>query len=91
MTRRRLGLLLANKCRLPAPRHITLPVPLILNRFATDFLVLTPLGRRIVLFLVDPVFDVAASFGTSEEAGGMGGFRLIAAEGEGKQAACSQS
>jgi len=36
-----------SKWRLPAPRRITLPVPVILKRLDTDFLVLIPLGRRI--------------------------------------------
>ncbi len=48
MERRRLGLFPASKCRLPAPRHMTLPEPVLLNRFATDFRVLIPLGRRIL-------------------------------------------
>jgi phenylalanyl-tRNA synthetase alpha chain len=45
--RRRLAFLPASKCRLPEWEHITLPVPVILNRLATDFLVLLPRGRRI--------------------------------------------
>ena len=48
--RRRFGLLPASKWRRPARERITLPVAVILNRLATDFLVLIPLGRRIVLF-----------------------------------------
>jgi len=45
--RDRFELLPCIKWRLPAPRNMTLPVPVILNRLATAFLVLTPLGRRI--------------------------------------------
>src|SRR6266542_658131 len=45
--RRRLELLPRSKWRLPAPRRNTLPVPVILTRLTTDFLVLMPLGRRI--------------------------------------------
>src|SRR6185295_15098831 len=46
--RRRFEFLPCSKWRRPAPRIITLPVPVILNRLLTDFLVLTPLGRRII-------------------------------------------
>jgi hypothetical protein len=42
-----LELLPWSKWRLPAPRRITLPVPVILKRLLTDFLVLIPLGRRM--------------------------------------------
>jgi hypothetical protein len=45
--RRRLALLVCNKCRLPALDRKTLPLAVILNRLATDFFVLMPLGRRI--------------------------------------------
>jgi len=45
--RRRLGLLPCSKWRRPAPRKRTFPVAVILNRLATAFLVLIPLGRRI--------------------------------------------
>src|SRR5439155_6375109 len=45
--RRRLEFLPWSKWRRPAPRNRTLPVPVILKRLATDFLVLMPLGRRI--------------------------------------------
>ena len=48
--RRRFGLLPASKCRFPALERMTLPVAVILNRLATDFLVLIPFGRRIILF-----------------------------------------
>src|SRR5688572_32262979 len=47
MERRRFGLLPCSKCRRPARARSTLPLAVILNRFATDFLVLMPLGRRI--------------------------------------------
>ena len=47
--RRRFGLLVDNRWRLPARERMTLPVPVILKRFATDFRVLMPLGRRIVI------------------------------------------
>ena len=45
--RRRLGLLVWHKCRRPALERMTFPLAVILNRLATDFLVLMPLGRRI--------------------------------------------
>ncbi len=45
--RRRFGLLVASKCRLPACGRNTLPVAVILNRFDTAFRVLLPFGRRI--------------------------------------------
>lgn len=45
--RRRLEFLVASKWRLPARARMTLPVPVILNRLATDFFVLIPLGRLI--------------------------------------------
>ena len=45
--RRRFGLLPASKWRLPAWERITLPLPVILNRLATDFFVLIPFGRLI--------------------------------------------
>ena len=45
--RRCFELLPCSKCRRPAPRCRTLPVPVILKRLATDFLVLIPLGRRM--------------------------------------------
>jgi amidohydrolase len=45
--RRRFGFLPCSKCRLPARERNTLPRAVILNRFAADFLVLMPLGRRI--------------------------------------------
>src|SRR5260370_224836 len=45
--RRRLGFLVWSKCRLPARERSTFPLAVILNRFAADFLVLMPLGRRI--------------------------------------------
>src|SRR5438045_213527 len=45
--RRRLGRLVWARCRRPAEERNTLPVAVILNRFAADFLVLMPLGRRI--------------------------------------------
>src|SRR5580658_7506229 len=47
--RRRLGFLDCNKCRLPARVRMTLPVAVILNRLATAFFVLMPLGRRILI------------------------------------------
>src|SRR5512135_3140549 len=45
--RRRLALLVCSKWRLPAAERNTLPVAVILNRLAKDFLVLIPFGRRI--------------------------------------------
>src|SRR3982751_2574795 len=45
--RRRLAFLVCNKCRLPARERKTFPLAVILKRFATDFLVLIPFGRRI--------------------------------------------
>ncbi len=45
--RRRLGFLPWHKWRRPARGRSTLPRAVILNRFAADFLVLMPLGRRI--------------------------------------------
>src|SRR5215216_3825874 len=45
--RRRLAFLVCSKWRLPARERNTLPVPVILNRLATAFLVLIPFGRRI--------------------------------------------
>jgi hypothetical protein len=47
--RRRLGFLVCIKCRRPALSLNTLPFAVILNRFAADFLVLMPFGRRIVI------------------------------------------
>src|SRR5260221_10402481 len=49
--RRRLEFLPCSRWRLPAWLRMTLPVPVILNRFATDFFVLMPLGRRINLLI----------------------------------------
>ena len=49
--RRRLEFLPCSKWRLPAWLRMTLPVPVILNRLATDFFVLMPLGRRINLLI----------------------------------------
>src|SRR5258705_13898378 len=46
--RRRLGFLVWSKWRLPARERRTFPLAVILNRLATDFLVLMPLGRRII-------------------------------------------
>jgi hypothetical protein len=46
--RRRLGLMVWHKCRRPALGRSTLPVAVILNRLAADFLVLMPFGRRII-------------------------------------------
>src|SRR5947208_12105168 len=45
--RRRLGFLVCKRCRLPARERRTFPLAVILKRFATDFFVLIPLGRRI--------------------------------------------
>ena len=45
--RKRLAFFVCAKCRRPACERKTLPVAVILNRLATDFLVLMPLGRRI--------------------------------------------
>ena len=45
--RRVLGDFPESKWRLPACDRLTFPVAVILNRFATAFLVLMPLGRRI--------------------------------------------
>ena len=50
--RRRLELLCAKRCRRPARERMTLPVPVILNRFATAFLVLFPRGRLIKIFIL---------------------------------------
>ena len=49
--RRCFGLLQLSKCRFPDRLRITLPVAVILNRLATDFLVFWVLARRIVLRL----------------------------------------
>ena len=46
--RRRFGLLDCRRCRLPERERMTLPVPVILNRLATAFLVLWALARRIM-------------------------------------------
>jgi len=46
--RRRFGFLVWHKCRRPALERKTFPVPVILNRFDTDFFVLMPFGRRII-------------------------------------------
>ena len=46
--RRRLAFLWANKWRRPARERMTLPLAVILNRFATDFFVLIPFGRLII-------------------------------------------
>jgi hypothetical protein len=48
--RRRFGLLVWSKWRLPARMRMTFPEAVILNRFATDFFVLMPLGLRISAF-----------------------------------------
>src|SRR6185312_15911127 len=48
---RRLAFLDWAKWRLPALERRTLPLAVILNRLATDFFVLMPLGRRINQFL----------------------------------------
>src|SRR5579862_2282970 len=45
--RRRLGFLVCARWRRPALERRTLPLAVILNRLATDFFVLMPLGRRI--------------------------------------------
>ena len=45
--RRRFGTLVCARWRLPAHARRTFPPAVILNRLATDFLVLMPLGRRI--------------------------------------------
>src|SRR6185312_8668429 len=55
--RLRLALLPCIKWRLPAPRNMTLPVPVILKRFVTDFFVLIPLGRRIIISFVNECLD----------------------------------
>src|SRR5579864_8884144 len=47
--RRRLEFLFWSKWRRPAPRRRTFPPAVILKRLATDFLVLMPLGRRILV------------------------------------------
>jgi len=47
--RRRFAFLVCSRWRLPARERNTLPLAVILKRFATDFLVLMPLGRRIIL------------------------------------------
>src|SRR3954451_5659450 len=47
--RRRFGFLCWARWRLPALERRTLPLAVILNRLATDFFVLIPLGRRINL------------------------------------------
>jgi len=46
--RRRFGFLPWSKCRLPAEERRILPLAVILNRLAADFLVLIPFGRRII-------------------------------------------
>src|ERR1039457_897315 len=46
--RRRLGTLVSARCRRPARARSTFPPSVILKRLATDFLVLMPLGRRII-------------------------------------------
>src|SRR6185503_9674420 len=46
--RRRPGPLVCSKWRLPACARKTLPLAVILKRFATDFFVLIPFGRRII-------------------------------------------
>lgn len=48
MERRRFGFLPWSRWRFPARARNTLPLAVILNRFATDFFVLMPFGRRIV-------------------------------------------
>src|ERR1700759_5096690 len=48
--RRRLAFLVCAKWRLPALERRTFPLAVILNRLATDFFVLMPLGRRINQF-----------------------------------------
>src|SRR6516162_6871371 len=45
--RRRLGFFVCARWRRPALERRTLPLAVILNRLATDFFVLMPLGRRI--------------------------------------------
>ena len=45
--RRRLEFLVARRWRRPARERMTLPLAVILNRLATDFLVLFPRGRLI--------------------------------------------
>ena len=47
--RRRLGLLVESKWRLPALERMALPLAVILNRLATALRVLMPFGRRIYL------------------------------------------
>ena len=47
--RRRFEFLPCSKCRRPAPRCVTLPVPVILNRFDTDFLVSNAYRARYIL------------------------------------------
>ena len=42
-----LGCLVSPRWRRPARERMTLPLAVILNRLATDFFVLMPLGRRI--------------------------------------------
>ena len=50
--RRRLGLLVESKWRLPALERMALPLAVILNRLATALRVLMPLGRRIICFVL---------------------------------------
>src|ERR1017187_6674154 len=45
--RRRLALLVWDKCRRPALERMIFPLAVILNRLAAAFLVLMPFGRRI--------------------------------------------
>src|SRR5580658_11297379 len=71
--RRRLGVLVCNKCRLPARMRRTLPPAVILNRLATAFFVLMPLGRRIsVLF-----FEKDAQYRVNGPPSASGFFRLV--------------
>src|SRR5207302_120635 len=46
--RRRFGFFVCSRCRLPARGRNTLPLAVILKRFAADFFVLIPFGRRII-------------------------------------------
>jgi hypothetical protein len=46
--RRRFGLFVCSRWRLPARERNTLPPAVILKRLAADFFVLMPLGRRII-------------------------------------------
>ena len=57
--RRRFGFLPCNRWRFPERERNTLPPAVILNRLATDFFVLMPFGRRIIIELL---FEKSAKY-----------------------------